>query len=310
MEAVEESMDAAPNAALTLAGLNINAIGSIGPDALIESGIATHEDIDALCTTAVTNNRIWKATPHSDIKDCYDGRPPEDPSVVVDAPKAAGGTETIVVGQALIGGREPNETCSAQTARVAGALVQQGHGVGGHTAEVHGDAAVECGCGACDKLQKGLDFIANSDNTPALRTVLDALGVRVDDATIAEITANAGQLASSGYADGGRNIVDAIKRVGGETCAPKLGGKHLEGAVVINRVYGETLDRTALAEVLKESGLPNMQLFGLDLWAIREAARNFASSPDRMEAYVAAMVMHNIAIAAVLCGPSLRVVVR
>ena len=306
----DQAATPSPNV-LTLAGLR--PVGSIGPNKLIESNTASAEDIDFVCDTVLHNNRVWKATRRGDIGDCYDGREPEDENVVTDLPKAAGGTETIVVGLALMGERQNDETCSQHAARVSMDLVRAGHAVGGHTAEVHGHGEGEnmnCGCGACDKLRQGLEYIAAQENAHALQETARMLGVQVDEAMTARIAANAAELVSAGYADGGRNIINAIKAAGGERCAPKLGGDHLEAVVVINRVIGETLDRTALREVMTENGKPNVQAFGLDIWAIREAARNFASSPDQVEEYVAAMVFHNLAIAAVLCDGSLRVVVR
>lgn len=306
----DEAATPSPNV-MTLAGLR--PVGSIGPNKLIENTIATAEDVDFVCDTVLHNDRVWKATRTDDIGDCYDGREPEDENVVADLPKAAGGTETIVVGLALIGERQSNETCSQQTTRVATDLVRNGRAVGGHTAEVHGHgegADMNCGCGACDKLRQGLEYMTVAENAHALQETARKLGVQVDDAMTARIVANAAELLATGYADGGRNIVNAIKSAGGESCAPKLGGEHLEAVVVINRVFGETLDRTALRQVMEESGRPNVQAFGLDMWAIREAARNFASSPDKVEEFVAAMVFHNLAIAAELCDGSLRVVVR
>jgi hypothetical protein len=292
----------------TLAGLQ--PIGSIGPDKLMRQNIATAGQIDAVCETVVSDDSVWIATPRDDIGDCYDGRPPENETTPMLCAKAAGGFETPVVGLALIGERLGSEICSAQVARLASEYIAAGHIIGGHTGEVHGDPAVDCGCGACDKLQAGLAYIADPAHTPALTETMKKMGVNVDTETLSDIVTRAAELASSGYADGGRRIVDALKKQGGEACAPKLGGDHLEAVVVINRVHGETLDRIALRTVLQEKGLPNVQAFCLDMWAIRDAARNLAPSPDKIEAFVAAMVLHNLAIAAVLCDGSLRVEVR
>lgn len=307
-----ETMDDTQNPVqepMTIAGLNPS--GSIGPESRIVSGELTASELEQVCNT-LAQDGPYAATAAADIEECIDGRkgaPGKQPR-----PKAAGGTESIVVGLALAGFCRDTETCVQQTARVAGNIIAHGHKVGGHTANVvHGDTAMNCGCGACDKLKAGLQFLAQRDdagryaNADNVRGIAQKLGVNIDQSMSDEFARAASVLLAQGYADdGGRAIVDEIAKAGGPEAVDELQDEHLEVAVVFNRVTHETLDKEKLEQLVG----PNVQAFCVDIWAMRQAAYDNAPNPADADRIYAAMIYHNVAIAAVLCDASLRVVVH
>src|SRR6185437_3837304 len=225
--------------------------GSIGPSTRIAEGSLQQAELDALCEI-LTTDAVYSAVDGTGISGCYDGRP----GVIADLRiKGAGGTAGIAASLALIGQRQGTEAFSQHTARIARSIQGRGQKVGDHTGPVHSDPEKNSGCGACDKAGQALSYIAANDEKLAM--VCEALGMHIDHAVSKRIADNASRLVT-GYADDGKNVVDAISVVGGDTSIEKLQGEHLEGAVAINMVMGETLDKVKLAGVVGD----NLQAFG------------------------------------------------
>lgn len=236
---------------------------------------------------------------------CVDGRSRED-GVVEAAPNAAGGSETLVIADALSAaiflGKGADVASHAEA--LYAFLADKGFKVGGHRDDhAEGDAS---GCGANDKLQAILQKIGTAQQE--IRSFIGALGVEIDDDTHRNIVARAAALAEGPYvASAGRRMTEVTRTLGGETAIPRLTGAHNEVAVVINTKAGTTLDRAALQ---KEFG-PELQAFNVDVWAIEETIKTVAAKDGRTAAAMyAAALYYNVATALTLAGPSLQIVVR
>lgn len=218
-------------------------------------------------------------------------------------PNAAGGTETIVIADALTTERQRAEgqTVAEHIAAYADFLIQSGLSVGGHGDD--GEHGPE-GCGANKKLALILEKIVASKSEIAAHML--ALGVTASDVLVDALADKAARLLDEGYAvTAGRPVYDALKDRSPETVAT-LRGQHGEVAVVINTKAGTTLDREALTA---EFG-GEIQAFNVDVWALKNAAELNSFSPEETDAKFAAMVMYNLATAMVLANSSLRIVVR
>lgn len=273
-------------------------LGNIGPEGRLESA-----DVDHACEVAASD-AVYSRIDNNSLDHCYDGRPNQGGNQL--GAKAAGGTNTIAAGLALIGKHNPDEKASDHVARVAAELRSRGKKVGGHTAaEIHGDTAVNCGCGAADRENDAFAYIAACRDE--LRDFLRELGIEVSDELSREIGLQAQALFDAGYAaNEGRNVVESIKRIGGSDSIETLEGTHKEVAAVLNLVDGTTLDKDKLKDMLGE----DVQAFGVDVWAIKQNADELASGSAEAHKLFVAMLYYNVGVAAVLCNASLRVVVR
>lgn len=272
-------------------------VGTIGPEGRLAS-----DEVEHACEVVISD-AVYSHVEDNSIDHCYDGRPNRYGNQL--GAKAAGGTNTIVVGLALIGKRMPGEKAPDHTERVSAEILANGKKVGGHVADVHGDATVNCGCGAADKESEALVYIAAYRDE--LRDFLNALGIDVSNELSNEIGLTAQALSDEGYAaGGGRNVVDAIKKVGGEPSIENLAGPHKEVAAALNLVEGTTLDKDTLRNVLGD----DIQAFGVDVWAMKQNAAELESDPAEAHKLFVAMLYYNLGVAAVLCNSSLRVAVH
>lgn len=293
---MEMTTDPADSVPTTLEALR--PLGSIGPE-----GRVAHEDVDHACEVAVSDEANSEV-PDDSIDHCYDGRSNKNGNTL--GAKAAGGTTTISAGLALRGKRNPGEKASQHTHRVGDELRARGKKVGGHIAtEVHGDHDVECGCGAADKEDSALVYIAAyRDN---LKAFLNNLGIEISDELSEEIGLQAQALVDEQYAlREGRNVVNAIREVGGDASIEELEHGHKEVAAVLNLVDGTTLDKDKLRALVGD----DVQVFGVDVWAIKKNAYELEADPAEAHKLFVAMLYYNLGVAAVLCNASLRVVVR
>lgn len=218
-------------------------------------------------------------------------------------PNAAGGTETIVIADALTTERQRNagQTVAEHVAAYAHFLIEAGLPVGGHGDTEHGPE----GCGANKKLGAILQKIV--DEKDALGEHMRALGVSVSDTLLGALSDKAAGLLDEHYAStAGTPVYEELKAAAGEESVPALRGTHGEVAVVINTKVGTTLDRDAVAAEFGE----DIQAFNVDVWAVQNAAELNSFSQDETDAKFAAMVMYNLATAMVLAHSSLRIVVR
>jgi hypothetical protein len=224
---------------------------------------------------------------------------------------AAGGTFSLVAADALSSGhyRHPGENAAEHARRLYKELLKQGYAVGGHDDD-HA-LAPACGCGAEDKLDSTdtsqpsiLRYIVR--RSADIRQLLKSLGIEVDDALHERISGKAAQLMQEGYAAPGAALRQAFVDTVGEAGVERLTGAHHEVALVVNTQAGSTLDRQALRAAFGEL----YQAFNVDLPSLQKAAEIISlSAAEAREIFVAALY-YNLATAAVLAGPSLRVLVR
>jgi hypothetical protein len=232
---------------------------------------------------------------------CIDGRCSNLHNLM---PNSAGGTETLMVADDLTVKnfvRNDDGTTAGQYRATLDAVLAAGYPVGGHTAEdLHGAPS---GCGANDKLSAIYEFMAKSSDI--IHGLASQLGVEVDDETHHLIIANA--VSRLEFSDGSE-LLAALREKGGDASVDVLKGQHKEVVAVINHRAGTTLDR----DVLQVEFGDNYQAFNVDVWALAAGARVITPSGNEREQLqkIIAMVYYNLATACVLCGPTMRVVVR
>ncbi len=278
------------------------ALGAIDSDSRIKNGEITAEGLDAFIE-ALDHFYTAVATEGDVPSQCVDGRSRQD-GTYEPAPKAAAGTFSAVIGDALTNGshRPAGANAAAHAKKVYEYLIQHGYTIGGHVADhVSGNGY---GCGAEDNLERILMFIR--DNSAGIQTFLKDVGVTIDDETHARIATRAASLLDENYVVSGAELRDALVATAGEQCVETLTGPHREVVLVINTEPGVTIDRAKIAEEYNDS----FQAFELDVPSLQTAANALSLTPAEALQKVTAMLYYNVATAAVLAGSSLRIVVR
>jgi hypothetical protein len=216
-------------------------------------------------------------------------------------PNGAGGTETLLVADDLttkrfVGGGSLVNGFDALVTM----LLDAGLEVGVHDDEKNIDDVNKTGCGANDRLAEAYTFLI--DNPEKIRDLAIGLGVEIDNETYGLIVTNAS--ARKDFPKG-KDIYNVVKDKTEGKSVDHLTGSHREVVAVINTKAGTTLDR----DLLKNEFGENYQAFNIDVWSFEEAARATSLTPEEVDQKVAAMVVYNLAIAHVLCGPNMRVIV-
>jgi hypothetical protein len=275
-------------------------IGSIDPAQRVRNGEIEESVMQEAAGRLKTAEFYDQISPNAIPRICVDGRGRLDGQQELGA-NAAGGTFSVVMGDALTTNRyrQPGEKAPAHAVRVYAELQKMGYEIGGHDADHHGDKG--CGCGAEDVL----DNVKEEDpsiirfmiqEADGIRAFLGENGVEVDDATHAMLVSNATHLYQEGYATNGSELCDAMKEVGGEASVETLTGSHSEFNLGINTERGTTLNRHKLRDAFGS----DYQSFGLDVWALDNAARATSISDKEAAQKLAAMLYYNVAVAAVL----------
>lgn len=269
-----------------------HAVGTIQPDDIQQ------ERLDEL-TTRTSRGEFHRPTDARIVCDCVDGRGGATGALM---PNSAGGSETITVADDLttksfqLG---PDDSTLDQYEATLAFLSRNNQPIGGHTCEgIDKDAS---GCAANDKLPAIYAFIAQHGDV--LRDLAAQLGVAVDEPAHLLITSNA---AGRDKFSAGVDLLEALRHQEGARVSV-LKGSHHEVLVAINTRFGTTLDRDA---VQREFG-DNYQAFNVDVWAFAESAKlsSYSGGEQEVGQKVAAMVYYNLAVAHVIGGPHLRVVV-
>lgn len=295
--------------------LGAPAQGAIDPADRIQRGEITESRVDEVAAN-IDAHYVWVGDKIMDQDEvdaeffklfiptwCVDGRLCGTVSRL--APNAAGGTYSLVVGEALIDADSliaQNQTSASHGGRVFSSLTQNGYDIGVHSDD-HASGE-NCGCGACDKMGQIVGFLG--ENIAGLSEKAAELGVVVPDVLQQKIATNATNLNSSGYISSGKEMNQAAIEATDEAHNQELVGSHNEVVLVVNTVVGTTLDRQSLA---KEYG-EDYEAFNLDVWALKNGIDAISSSEVEASEKFAAAVLYNLATACVLAGPSLRVVVR
>jgi hypothetical protein len=216
------------------------------------------------------------------------------------APDAAGGTLALWVAFVLNG-------CDLSLETFLKGLQGGGVPIGGHTDDhAHGGAS---GCGANDKLDTILGIIGTRRTLGPIVALAEALGAPVSEADALRLSKRAVALRGNGSALLGTpgQRLSLIEEHGSSVT---LCGGHTEQLVVINDVPATTLDRAALKRRLGEQAAA----FNVDVWAfeasLAQAAAALGLEYPAPQALLVAMLLYNLATALVLCGPSMRLVLR
>lgn len=268
-----------------------HAVGTIQPDD------SQQERLEEF-TARIGSGEFHKPTQARIICDCVDGRT----GAVGLMPNAAGGSESITIADDLttksfqLGS---NMTTLDQYKATLEFLEHVDKPFGGHTCEGVGSDA--SGCAANDKLAAVYSFI--SQHGDILREIAQQLGVRVDDQTHLLITSNA---AARDEFSNGPDLLEALRRMDGARVST-LKGLHREVLVAINTRFGTTLDRDAVNDEFGD----NYQAFNVDVWAFPETAKlcSYFGGEREVQQKIAAMAYYNLAVAHVIGGKKLRVIV-
>lgn len=259
-----------------------NAVGSI------EARADQIERLDEI-TERLLAGEFYVATKDAIPSACIDGRVGGTPR-----PNAAGGTNTIVVGEDLT--NDISQDYIASYDAVISRLSSENLPVGGHDDEHANDE--KSGCGACDRLTDIYAYLASHGDD--LRSMASTLGVTISNESFKTMISNARVRNDFSSGSAIKSILESSNGTIDHLC-----GEHNEVIAVINRRKGTTLDREALEH---EFG-PSYEAFNIDVWAFPEAAKHIHSTMEANDK-IAAMVLYNLATAHVLCGPSMRVIVR
>jgi cadmium carbonic anhydrase-like protein len=286
--------------------------GTIDPVTRSQAGIINDTTLAELVERLKTAEFYAVIDPAAIPTKCVDGRSRADGRQELGA-NAAAGTFSVVMADALTTNsyRSAGQTAYEHAKRLYNHLVSLGKLIGGHDDD---RAQVpNCGCGAEDKLDTVaadqpsiLGYLVRRGDD--IRNVVVSLGVTVDDNTHQKLLLQADNLHQTHYAVTGADLRQAFLDTPGAGAASieTLTGTHNEVAVVINRQVGTTLNRQKLKAAFGDA----YQVFNLDLAALRAACELLAlSAGEAQEKFVAALY-YNVATAAVLAGPGLRVVVR
>jgi hypothetical protein len=276
----------------------ISDFGTLGPQAV--GGIVP--DGDGSLSRAIEDilGQVYIPTTECVTASCIDGRDIDDGMATntSKAPDTAGGTLALWVAFVLNGCDLPLESF-LETAQKAGIPL------GGHTDDhEHIDAS---GCGANDKLGHILELISAGPSLARVAGLSRELGIPVSETSVARISKRADDLGGHSLLGTPTQRIDLIKKYGNLTT---LCGGHVEQLIVINTIARTTLDRSSLKEHLGERAA----VFNVDAWAFKESLKRTAAALDKedlsLEGLLLAMVFYNLATALVLCGPSMRIVLR
>lgn len=228
---------------------------------------------------------------------CIDGRMCTQPT---EGPNAAGGTETIFIGDDLTTKRFALDDSSVASGmrKLIENLQSKNLDVGGHSDNHHEDPN-DSGCGANDRLPKIYDMIARKGDL--IKQYAEAiLGTSIDDMTHRLIVENA---AARNQFSTGKEILDVLNDMNSDV--EELEGAHKEVVAAINLRQNTTLSR----QLLKEKYGEDYQAFNIDAWSLAAAAEAISSSEEEIQQKIIAMTYYNLATALVLCGPNMRVVI-
>jgi hypothetical protein len=293
-------------------------IGPEGPNANPEYNPAMAEVLKRKLSGFYRRTTTWM------IKWCVDGRNRGDGTCEV-APNSAAGSIDLVEADALTSRNfyRSGDTITGHAERMFTLLKERNiiDDIGAHTGgHAEGDNS---GCGANDKRKEVYGYMSQNglQLKSAAETLLSKLSgsdevtdaTRISGADHRLIMDNVNDLLASNYITTGRSVADKISELGRKLfrkpqAVEALVGEHLEKAVVLNGLEGQSLDRTELAADEELGRIA--QIFNLDVDALRKAAREIAKTPAEARQMFIAMLYKNLAVTCVLAHESLEVLVQ
>jgi len=287
--------------------------GSVDPEPRIASGEIKKEIVDNL-EADIKSGEFTEhdLDPESIPCNCMDCKPQESGETVDDGAKAAGGTTTGVIADALTTNRyrQQSESAPAHKKTMLQELAKRGKRVGGHTAASVPNERY-AGCGAEDKLDDSanggpsiLGFL-HRKHEPIFATMRD-LGYEISGELESEISDNADKLINEGYATSGKALSDAGVEATGIESVKNLKGRVHNGVIVaILTEPGTRLNQAAIQSKYGE----DYEVFEVHAWSIKNLARETSASPEEAHDKEIAGVAYNLAAGGVIAGPGMRIVV-
>jgi hypothetical protein len=282
--------------------------GQVDPAPRVLSGEIRQERIDELRSRIRSGEFTTQIGQNLIPCDCMDCRPQTNGQMVI-GPKAAGGTTTLVIADALTTNsyRHPGEKAPAHKERLFTRLIEKEHKVGGHIAD-NVNLPGYAGCGAEDKLDSQdpsmpsiLGFIGRKSQQ--LFSFVRQAGYDISPDLENDITAKAATLREEHYATNGVELSQAGKAVAGEDNIKVLTDEQRGVVIVVLTNPGDVLDQQAIAD---EFG-PDYQVFEIAAWAIANGARAISATEEEAHAKTIAGVLYSVAAGGVIAGPGMPV---
>jgi hypothetical protein len=218
-------------------------------------------------------------------------------------PQFMGATITPAVARRLVEGFDDNSTLDSDIEEIRTAVLVTGSEVAIHTDD-HGP----CGCGACAKLEKGLENYEEEAGEPELARAI-AGQYFVEEAYLQQ-RANAKDI-PAGYAADKEGLPDRMAAKYGPGAKQVYVGGHDEAFVSLNYRVGEVFNREwCNAEIYRVTG-KRIQFFNIDVWPFIEQAKElYPNDYNKQDAYVTACSKMQENPARVLTDGSQQVIIR
>lgn len=282
--------------------------GSIGPEAHIQNGLMTQEQVDTVRELLASGE--FYSPVSNELR-----------------PNAPAGTFSLVVADALTTGRFLREGMTAkdhakevfgylvsnydddESKRVIPGACMDGRHADTSTPSIVGDHDGDHGeddCGAQKNLGSILGFIATHGD--AIRDFLANIGVETDDETHQLLVANSQKLLDDGYVVGGLELREAYAETPGvgEAAVVHLLHNHGEIAAEINLDETKTLDRARLAAAAGDV----INVFNVDAGVYPKAAAKISLTEREAHQKTMALFYYTVGTSAILGHSSLSVDVR
>lgn len=181
-----------------------------------------------------------------------------------------------------------------------GLLMERGIDFGAHTDNhAHGE---NCGCGAIDKAPEILKNIAvyREEITSVINVLTggDYNKEHLDEVMDAFVQYGA-KIDPEDYS--GKQVKDEI--VGKGKIIKELDGGHKEIFIIINTIYGKTVDQSHIRELTKDSA----QVFAVDLWRVEDIARQSFDGAEAQSKAKMSMLAYTLGTAGTLTTGDLPV---
>jgi hypothetical protein len=287
--------------------------GAVDPEVRKASGEIDQATIDSLKYGIISGEFTFHIDPHAIPCECMDCRFQANGEAVI-APKAAGGTTSLVIMDALTSNsfRQPGNKAPAHKKKVVSWLLELNQKVGGHRA-VSPTYADYAGCGAEDKL----DNLDPTSDRPSILSFISRKGPKIFDdlrslgykagADIEEsIIKETNRLHKEGYATTGKELSAAGEDVAGRSYPIKLldGPQKAVLAVVLTEA-GQILNQKAIRVKYGNE----YEVFEIAAWSIKNAAKLMAGNLKQAKDMEIAGMVYQLAAAGVIGGSGLEILV-
>lgn len=278
--------------------LNESGRGSIGPAERIAAGEITSAQVDTFIA-ALDGDDLYSAATTILPCSCIDGRPRKDGKNASCVNAAAGIFSLMVADMLTTQTFKAGETTADYAANFLRHLPSEKYGnhIAGNTVTPD-----ESGCGAADKMATAIALIAHHGDE--MGAVASALGISIDEADLEVIIMRAADVANTMHFSHGASLAQTLQKIAGENATEATIETHNEVVAVINDRNGTTLNRQAVLAAFGDK----LQAFNYDRWAMPAAIVRVNGTLDESQQtlQLAAIDLYTVAVACILCGPSMR----